>query len=209
MYQILKEDQLQENMNSTFIEPFMFVQGATKIVTPNHTDPYYTDICYEITREMCDMCCLIDFEFCSRDIGICNPISDRNLSSVVDVCKILGGILIGIPVFSMCCKCFLSYRFCTVWFSVVGGVSCFELLMRCLCSFFCVRFGEIKKKPEEVITSASDNTNKHGVCYYVFCCCLFQCCCKKKQAEIYAGEGNELMAEEAKDEGEYGEEEDG
>ena len=157
---------------------------------------------------MCDMCCMIDFEFCSRDIGICNPITDRNLNSMIDVFKILGGILFGIPLFSICCKCFLSFRFCTVWFSVVGGVSCFELLMRCLCSVFCVRFGEIKKKPEEVFTSSSD-TEKHGICYYMFCCCLFKCFFKKKQPEGYAaGEGNELMAEEEKDNGEDGEEED-
>ena len=54
-----------------YSEKFLFVQAATKIVIPNHEDPFYTDICYEATREMCDYCCLVDFEFCARDIGIC------------------------------------------------------------------------------------------------------------------------------------------
>ena len=49
---------------------FWLVQAATKIAFPNHSDPDYTDVCYEVTREMCDFCCLVDFEFCSRDIGI-------------------------------------------------------------------------------------------------------------------------------------------
>ena len=168
---IYRNDSVQETYNGN--GPFVFVMGATKISTPNHTDPYYSDVCYTITREMCDMCCLVDFEFCSRDIGICNPVSDRNLNSIVDCVKILGGILFGIPLFSVCCKCFLSYRFCVGWFSVVGGVSCFELIMRCLCSIFCIRFGEIREKPEEVVLSASDVSNRHGICYYVFCCCLF------------------------------------
>ena len=151
LYQLLKEDQT-ENYNQTYTsEPFLFVQGATKITSPNHTDPYYSDVCYTITREMCDMCCLIDFEFCSRDIGICNPVSDRNLGTIVDCVKILGGILLGIPLLSFCCKCFLSYRFCSRWFENVGGVSCFECLMRCLCIIFCIKFGEVKQKQEEII----------------------------------------------------------
>ena len=56
-----------------------YVIAATKITTPDHDDPMYTDVCYEATREMCDFCCLTDFEFCARDIGICEPIAGRNL----------------------------------------------------------------------------------------------------------------------------------
>ena len=89
-------------------ESFIFVNAATKISTPNHTDPFYTDVCYEITREMCDFCCLIDFEFCTRDIGICEPVEFRGLDAVVDCAKILGGILLGFPILISCLDCFMS-----------------------------------------------------------------------------------------------------
>ena len=87
---------------------FWYVNGATKISTPNHSDPNYTDVCYEITREMCDFCCLVDFEFCSRDIGICEPITDRDLGLLVDCALVLGGILCGFPIIIACCSLFLT-----------------------------------------------------------------------------------------------------
>ena len=91
---------------------FFFANAVTKIVLPNHTDPNYTDVCYRITREVCDFCCLIDFEFCSRDIGICMPVSDRKLGSILDCVIVFGGILCGFPIIIRCCSCFISYRCC-------------------------------------------------------------------------------------------------
>lgn len=119
---------------------YWYVNGATKIVTPNHSDPNYTDVCYEITREMCDFCCLVDFEFCSRDIGICEPVTDRDLGIILDCALVLGGILCGFPIIINICSCFLSFRFLTEWFPNTNGVSCYELIMRITCFMVCIKF---------------------------------------------------------------------
>ena len=120
--------------------PFLFVNGATKIILPNHTDPNYSDVCYTITREMCDFCCMIDFEYCSRDIGICEPVSDRNLGIIVDCVIVLGGILMGFPLIIWCCNCFVNFRCCVSWYETTNGVSCYELIFRCFCLLCCIRF---------------------------------------------------------------------
>ena len=136
---------------------------------PNHTDPNYTDICYNITREMCDYCCLVDFEFCARDIGICEPVSDRNLGIVVDCVKALGGILIGFPVIIKICHQLVIYRCCKACFTPeLGGVSCYELMFRCMCFFCCYRFSEKYPKDDDVIV----NETKKGLLYYALCCCF-------------------------------------
>ena len=83
----------------------------------NHTDPNYTDICYNVTREMCDYCCLVDFEFCARDIGICEPVSDRNLGIILDCVKGLGGILVGFPVIIKICNLIVIKRCCRSCFA--------------------------------------------------------------------------------------------
>ena len=87
-------------------------QAITKIVTPDHEDPNYTDVCYEITREMCDFCCLVDFEFCSRDIGICEPVTDRHIAIIVHCAYVFAGVLVGFPIIINCLKCFVSFRMC-------------------------------------------------------------------------------------------------
>ena len=48
--------------------------AITKVKLVDHDDPDYTDRCLEITGELCDYCCLVDFEWCSRDIYNCEPI---------------------------------------------------------------------------------------------------------------------------------------
>lgn len=127
-----------------------FVKAITKISTPDPTDPNYTDICYEVTREMCDFCCLVDFEFCTRDIGICEPVSDRNLGLIVDCLYVFGGILCGFPVLIKCCHCFISYRCCSFYYQNTNGVSCYEFLMRMMCWLCCVKFSETYKTSDEV-----------------------------------------------------------
>ena len=47
--------------------------AVVKVSIVDHSDPNYTDQCLEITGELCDYCCLIDFEWCSRDIYKCEP----------------------------------------------------------------------------------------------------------------------------------------
>ena len=117
-----------------FVNP---VKAATKIVTPDHEDPLYTDICYEMTRELCDFCCLVDFEFCARDIGVCEPVSDRELGLILHCVIVFAGILCGFPIIIRFLKCFMSYRCCLDWFPTTSGVSCYDLIMRCMCLVFC------------------------------------------------------------------------
>ena len=154
--------------------PFYFANAATKIVNPNHTDPNYTDICYEITREVCDFCCLIDFEFCSRDIGICQPVSDRNLQLILHCIIVFGGIVCGFPVIINCCSCFISYRCCKYYFPVTNGVSCYEFFMRMSCFLVCVRFSDTYKTNQDEMMEEQAN-KKRGVLYYLFCCFLCPC----------------------------------
>ena len=45
--------------------------AITKVSLVDHDDPNYTDRCLEITGELCDYCCMTDFEWCSRDIYNC------------------------------------------------------------------------------------------------------------------------------------------
>jgi len=101
---------MKEYEQSPFID--YMVKSATYIITPDHSDPYYSDVCYSITREMCDFCCLRDFEFCSRDIGICEPVEDRNLSIILDCVYIFGGILCGFPLIIEFVGCLVTFRCC-------------------------------------------------------------------------------------------------
>lgn len=129
--------------------PFLFVNAVTKIVLSNHTDPYYSDICYVMTREVCDFCCLVDFEFCTRDIGICLPVENRELHLLFHCAVVLGGILCGLPIMISCCGCLLKYRCMTQTFPNVNGVSCYELFIRFLCMMCCVRFSDTHKSKDE------------------------------------------------------------
>ena len=192
------------------------MQGATKISTPDHTDPDYTDVCYEITREMCDFCCLVDFEFCTRDIGICEPITDRNLGLIVDCALVFGGILCGFPIIIRCCGCFISYRCCANYFPRTAGVSCYELLARMTCYLCCIKFSQTYKQNEdEIAIDDEDGTQSksllYKIFYYLFCCFLCPCFFKKKESAVPAGgepgeEGEENKEYEAVD-GAEGEEE--
>ena len=181
-------------------------------MTPDHEDPEYTDVCYEITREVCDYCCLIDFEFCSRDIGICEPVEDRNLVLILHCVIVFLGINCGFPIITAFCNCFISQRCCPSLYPRTAGVSCYELLMRTCCFLFCcVRFDQTFDVDVEGDGEGGKN-EKRGVWYYLFCCCLCPCLFKNKGSEQQAaanegeeGEGNEpedYEAVEGKDDGE-------
>ena len=101
------------------------VYAVTKISFANHSDPFYTDRCFEMTREICDYCCLVDFEFCSRDIGICQPVIDRNLGLLLDAVLMLGGITMGFPILIHIMGFLISYRCCKRYFPETGGASCY------------------------------------------------------------------------------------
>lgn len=114
----------------------------TKVVNPDHEDPFYSDICYTITREVCDFCCLIDFEFCTRDIGICEPVTDRHIDIIVHCAYVFAGVLVGFPIIINFLACFISLRFCKKldYFKNTGGTTCFALLMRCFYISVCISF---------------------------------------------------------------------
>ena len=75
----------------------VLVKAITKVQLVDHSDPNYTDKCLEITGELCDYCCLIDFEWCSRDSYMCEPIRDRNLTAMRECGLALASVIIGFP----------------------------------------------------------------------------------------------------------------
>ena len=78
--------------------------AITKVSLVDHEDPDYTDRCLEITGELCDYCCMVDFEWCSRDIYNCDPVIDRNLATMWYCMITLAGVIFGIPF----CGCIIS-----------------------------------------------------------------------------------------------------
>ena len=119
---------------------------------------------------MCDFCCLLDFEFCARDIGICEPVVDRNLGILVDCVKILGSILLGFPIIIAICKCLIINRCCKKCFrDELGGTSCYELFFRFLCCLKCTSFSETFPISNDIII---DTDIGRGLIYYVLCCCF-------------------------------------
>ena len=88
------------------------VRAIIKIAVVNHTDPLYWDICLEKTGEMCEYCCLEDFEWCSQDTYYCDPITDRNLSYISDAIWVLGGVTCGFPIITYVMKFCCMKRCC-------------------------------------------------------------------------------------------------
>ena len=163
---------------------------------------------------MCDFCCLVDFEFCSRDIGICEPVTDRHLDIIVDCVLILGGIIGGFPVIIRICGCLMTYRCCPAYFVNTGGVTCYELLARVTCFMFCIKFNQIYKKKDDDLEEEGGGGGKRGLLfkmfYYMFCCFLFPCLFKKDNSASAAAPGGEVELGEdgepiVKGEGEEGE----
>ena len=193
-------------------KPFV-VQGVTKIVSPDHEDPDYTDVCYEITREVCDFCCLVDFEFCSRDIGICEPVTDRHLILILHCVFALGIVLCGIPLVVAFVKCFILFRFLEGVYKNTAGVSCYELLMRMTCILCCIRFDEIYPPSEDAEEEEEQRGPIFKFFYYTFCCFLCPGLFKKKAQDPVGdddegeGEGEEGEGDEEGEEGEEGAEE--
>ena len=154
-----------------------YYMAATYIFTPDHEDPEYTDVCYEIGREMCDFCCMRDFEMCSRDIGICEPVEFRGLHMVLHVVYVFAGILCGIPIIIRFMRFCLTVRCCIPMYPTTVGVTLFELLARITCYVFrCLKFSDKLRKEEDILGDDEEAPEKHGFIYYMFCCCL---CAKK------------------------------
>lgn len=117
----------------------------------DHEDPNYTDKCLEITGELCDYCCLVDFEWCSRDIYNCEPIRDRNLDAMKTCGLVIVGVILGFPLLSCILKQCVVTRFCQRCYRNTGGISLVECLCRCCVFTMCCgkRFTQTYTKVEE------------------------------------------------------------
>ena len=198
--------QIFKSEAEAYSQNFLYVQAATKIVIPDHEDPFYTDVCYEITREMCDYCCLVDFEFCARDIGICEPVTDRHLNMILDCLYVFVGINCGFPVFIQICGCLITYRCCPGLYPATNGISCYEAIMRASCYCFCVRFDDTYKLDPDM--SEEDQEKKGFKLFIHYVCCLFvYYWYKKRTAEPVPEEDVAPEGEEGDYEGLDGEEE--
>jgi len=149
---------------------------------------------------MCDFCCLVDFEFCSRDIGICEPITSRDLGLLLDCTIVLGGILCGFPIIIAGCSFVLTTRCLSGWYPQTSGVSCYELIMRMTCFMFCVKFSDIYKAKEDDGEEDNGIESKNIVFkffFYLFCCflCPSLVLPKKEAPQPDAGEGAEEEVE--------------
>ena len=113
------------------------VKAITKVSLVDHNDPNYTDKCLEVTGELCDYCCMIDFEWCSRDIYNCEPVRDRNLGAMIYCGLTLCFVIIGFPFFRCILNQCVIARFCNSCFSRTGGVSLFECFCRCCYLILC------------------------------------------------------------------------
>ena len=126
-------------------------EAITKISLVDHNDPNYTDRCLEITGELCDYCCLTDFEWCSRDIYACEPVRDRNLSAMNDCLLTLTGVILGFPLLGCILYHCMMVRFCGSCYVNTGGITCFECVCRALYFGMCCgrRFSHTYQLKEE------------------------------------------------------------
>ena len=136
-----------------------FLQGTfaiTKVSLVDHDDPNYTDKCLEVTGELCDYCCLIDFEWCSRDIYNCRPVRDRNLSAMKACFMVLGGVIFSFPLIGCFLRRCMMIRYCTSCFRTTNGMSIFECI--CRCSYFFCCFG---RRFNQTYQKVNLGENKH------------------------------------------------
>ena len=147
------------------------VYGITKVSLVDHNDPNYTDRCLQITGELCDYCCLEDFEWCSRDIYNCEPIRDRNLDSMEMCLLTVGGVIFGFPFLGYILHRCVLVRFCDSCFPNTSGVSIFQCLCRGLYFSFCCgrTFSQTYEKEEDESDSFGPKSKK-GCCKRIFCC---------------------------------------
>ena len=104
--------------------------AITKVSLVDHSDPNYMDRCLEITGELCDYCCMVDFEWCSRDIYNCQPTFNRNLIKMYQAGMILGGIIFGFPLTVFLIRLCMIERCCVKFWPETGGISCIEGISR-------------------------------------------------------------------------------
>ena len=134
--------------------------GITKVSLVDRSDPNYTDRCLEVTGELCDYCCMDDFEWCSRDIYNCEPLSDRNLGSMIDCAVTLAIIIFGFPLLGCILYQCLLVRFCLSCYPDTAGISCFECMLRCFYFSACCgrRFTNIYQRVEDTEENSKEDS---------------------------------------------------
>ena len=130
------------------------------------------DRCLEITGELCDYCCMDEFEWCSRDIYNCQPTFNRNLEKMYEAGGILGGIVCGFPISVFLIRLLMINRCCTRCAPNTGGLSCIEAI--CRCTFFiccCRRFSDTYPQEQPSEEDEVSKNQKVGLCSRILCCC--------------------------------------
>ena len=124
--------------------------AITKVSLVDHSDPNYMDRCLEITGELCDYCCMVDFEWCSRDIYNCQPTFNRNLIKMYQAGMILGGIIFGFPLTVFLIRLCMIERCCAKIWEPTGGISCIEGMARFFLYICCCgrRFSDTYEKAQ-------------------------------------------------------------
>ena len=137
------------------------VLAITKVSLVDHNDPDYTDKCLEITGELCDYCCMVDFEWCSRDIYNCQPTFERDLMKMYQAGAILGLIVVGFPM-SVCIlrNCMIN-RCMARFFPNTNGISLFECGARVFMFTCCC--GRRFSTPYEIAQSGEEDEGKAEV----------------------------------------------
>ena len=148
-------------------------KAITKVSLVDHDDPNYFDRCLEITGELCDYCCLVDFEWCSRDIYNCEPTQQRDLGKLVDLLACLAFIICGFPLVTACLYYCLMMRFCVRWYPHTSGTTIFECLWGTFMLCCCRKFTQTYPNRQDEVAEGGHSTHEEskGCLCKLFCCC--------------------------------------
>ena len=110
----------------------------------------YEDPCTEANGGVCSYCCIVSKGECSRDIRACDPIfvTDRHFENFYIMLLVILGVVCGCPLFAVIMNCCMTARCCAGTYEATNGVTCMELVCRCVL-FCCVKFDKTFKHGEE------------------------------------------------------------
>ena len=111
------------------------------------SDASYTDACKE-AGTTCEYCCLTDKVLCTKDISICDPVTDRKVNLLYQALIVIAGAVIGFPLLIRILHVCLSFKFCKSYYKETNGVSCCEMFIRITCCC-CCNFNKPKRKNKD------------------------------------------------------------
>jgi hypothetical protein len=124
-----------------------------KATVGTDSEDAYVDACNAESGVACTYCCILSKGECSRDIRACDPIlvDNRKFENLYIMIACLLGVVCGCPLVATIMNCCMTTRFFAESYEATQGVTCMELISRCLL-FCCIKFDEVRKK-----ASASDD----------------------------------------------------